>query len=568
MPKDWIVRPASPPPPESASWADLLGVSELTVRLLWQRGLMDMRAMDMFLSPGLRHLAQPGQWPGLDEAARLIARSLAAGETLAVWGDYDVDGVTSTALVLDFLRGRGFAPVAHIPDRLEHGYGMNVAGVEMLAAQGVRTLLTVDCGVADHAPVARARELGMTVVVTDHHLPDGELPPAHAVCNPRLGDCPCADLAGVGVIFFVMAAVNRLLDGAPSDMRRFLDLVALGTIADVVPLTGQNRILAKNGMLLVKDAARPGIAALKEVSGFAPQAALTAGHVGFGLAPRINAAGRLGAARDALDLLLAPDLDTARPLAARLDTMNTERRREEETIQAEALEQAEAMGDRPGFVLYAPHWHQGIIGIVASRVVDIHYRPTLLVCDDGDALKGSGRSISEVDLHAALDACAPLLIGFGGHRQAAGLRVAPANLDALRDAFDAAIAGQIGPTPLPPRLKVDMALGFGQVDYPLLKELELLQPFGAGNPEPLFASPPVEVLGIRFFGKDHAALDLRDQDAGVTLRAKAWRMAKTLPDALRGKRLKVAFTPKLDQYNGVSTIDLNVKDWLLLHGAQ
>jgi single-stranded-DNA-specific exonuclease len=386
-----------------------------------------------------------------------------------------------------------------------------------------------------------------------------------------VGDCTAApdlaDLAGVGVAFFLAAAAAAKLAeaGRPRvDVRPLLDMVALGTLADVVALRGQNRILAKNGLLLVAEAARPGIAALKEASGFAVGAALGAGQVTFGLAPRINAAGRMGEAETALQMLLAPDLDTARPLAARLDAMNRDRRREEERILEQALEQAaeQVAAGRLGLVLHQDDWHPGVIGIVASRVVEETYRPCLILCREGeDRLKGSGRSVREFDLHAGLTCCSDVLLGFGGHRQAAGLSLAPENLEALRERFHRTVEEALGPEPLTAGLRLDGDLPFTDIDFTLLKELELLQPFGPGNPEPVFASPPVRVGNRRVFGKNHVALELRDPDAGVTLKGKAWRQAEALGPEVVGRTMRLAFTPKIDRYNGVASIDLRIKDW-------
>lgn len=562
----WTLRRTDAPPPDATHIARLaasLNISELIAGLLWRRGYVSQEAMDRYLSPGLRHLAPPSAWPGLEEAARLLAQGLEQGLPFAVWGDYDVDGVTAAALVTDFLRQRGYAPIARLPLRMEEGYGLNVGGVEELAARGARLLLTVDCGISDIRAVARAKELGMVVVVSDHHLPGETLPPADALCNPRLCACPSPDLAGVGVAFFLMAALNRLLPGTPLDMRQFLDLVALGTLADVVPLSEQNRILVKNGLLLVAEAPRPGISALKEVSGFNPKAVLGAGKVVFGLAPRINAVGRLDDAAKALEMLLSPDVETALPLARELDACNTRRRDEEERIQKQALEQASAQADKLGLVLFSPDWHPGVVGIVASRVVEAVYKPTLLLCQqegpDGPLLKGSGRSIGECDLHQALSQCKELLLGFGGHRQAAGLSLAPEQLEPLREGFHQAVLEQVGPEPLSPRQFVDAELGFGRVDFTLLKELEMLQPYGMGNPEPVFISPPVQVLKHRVFSEKHVALNLRDMADNVILRGKAWRQADTLGPELAGATVRVAFTPKLDTYRGTPEIDLHIR---------
>ena len=563
MSKQWILPENGLPRETTRELAASLCISETIAGLLWRRGLDSAQAMDVFLSPGLRHLMRPDAIAGMAEAAPLLAQALTDGRSVAVWGDYDVDGITGTALLVDFLRGRGFTPRWHLPERTSEGYGLNFTGIETLARDGVDVLVTVDCGISDLEAVGRARELGLTVIVTDHHLPGPELPPAQVVVNPKLASGgPGTDLAGVGVAFFLAAALNRLLPGEPTDIRRLLDLVALGTLADVVPLRGQNRILAKNGLLLLAEASRPGVYALKEVCGHNPTASLTASQVTFGLAPRINAAGRMGRPDAALALLLAPDLDTARPLAAILDAENTRRRTEEDTILAEAMDQAKTQPDRFGLTLYGPHWHQGVIGIVASRVAEARYRPTLILTEDTSRglLKGSGRSIPECDLHALLTEIQDVLAGFGGHRQAAGLSILPENLPLLVERFEAAARSALGPVAPQPSLKVDGELSFEAVGATLVRELSLLEPFGCGNPEPVFASPPVTVVSRREFGDNHVVLSVRDVEAGVTLRAKAWRMADAIGPEWTGTLARIAYSPKITYFSGVPEIELRLRD--------
>jgi len=346
-------------------------------------------------------------------------------------------------------------------------------------------------------------------------------------------------------------------------VRSVLDLVALGSLADVVPLSTQNRILAKNGLLVLAQGHRPGLAALKEAAGFERNAALDAGQVVFGLAPRINASSRMAHGQLALDMLLAKDVETARPLAAKLDKLNQERRSEEARILEQALAQADEQLDKVGLVLFGEDWSPGVIGIVASRVVEAHYRPTVMLCQDQGVVKGSGRSIPECDIHGSLVECADCFQRFGGHRQAAGLTLNPGALASFRTLFNEAVVRQLGPAPIVPRLRVDRTLPFKDIDFTLLKELELLEPHGMGNPRPVFASPPVRVREARFFGRDkaHANLELRDETGGVTLRGKAWRKAKELPADLRDSLLRVAFTPQIDRYNGLAAIDLHIRDW-------
>lgn len=568
--KVWTFRKRRDGAPEPAGLADTLGISPRLASLLWRRNLNGTDDMGLFLSPLLRHLARPEAWPGVSAAADLLMEGLQAGKRLTVWGDYDVDGVTGTALVIQVLRHHGFTVEWHLPDRQAEGYGLNTDHVEQLAAAGVDMLLTVDCGISDTAAVARARELGMRVVISDHHLPPEKLPDADVLCNPRLGDSPCASLAGVGVAFFLMAEINARLaaQGRPRfDMRTTLDLVALGTLADMAALEGQNRILVKNGLLKLAEARRPGVAELKVVSGFQPLAFLGAGQVVFSLAPRINAAGRMADAALALELLCCDEHDRAADLARQLDAHNAERRHEEERIVEEARVQAEACLSDPALVLAGADWNQGVIGIVASRMVELYNKPALVLCADGDTLKGSGRSVGPFDLHRGLSRCADVLVSYGGHRMAAGVRVEPGRLDEFRGRFLAEVRAELGDKPVPPTLTLDGELDFAAAsDFTFLKELEILQPFGVGNPEPVFASPPLTVRRRRLFGpqRNHVNLELQDESCGVILHAKAWRQADALPTSLEGKRLRLAYSPSIDMYNGVASVDVKIRDMEML----
>ena len=567
--KIWKFRDSSETGACPGGWADKLGVPQVVADLLWQRGLNTQGSMDMFLSPGLRFLAPPESWPGMKQAADTLEQGIREGRNILIWGDYDVDGITGATLMLQTLRFHGIPATVHLPDRRTEGYGLNIPGIEQLAKdEGPGILLTVDCGISDVAAIARAKELGFTVVVTDHHMPPETLPQADAITNPRLDEeNPCPHLAGVGVAFFLMADLNSRLEpltGKRMDMRKVLDLVALGTLADMVSLTGQNRILVKNGLLKIAEARRPGLAELKGASGFSPVAALGAGQVVFNLAPRINAAGRLGNPSLAHDMLLTDSHDDAARLAQALTALNDERRAEEDRIYQEAVAQAEADPNHQGFVLYGENWHQGVIGIVASRIVEAYYRPVLILCADGATLKGSGRSIQEFDLHAGLSQCADLLVGFGGHRQAAGLRMLPERLDDLRKRFDEVIRAELGEAVLTPSLKIDAELPFAQAsDFIVLKGLELLQPFGIGNPEPIFTSLPLRVRKRRTFGhtREHVALEVTEEQSGITLQAKAWRQADQLPESLQGQRIRLAYTPGINAYNGIASVELRIRDW-------
>jgi single-stranded-DNA-specific exonuclease len=561
------------PPPEAAlaqsrqeAIARRLDVSPLIVHLMTLRGMASESDMDRFLSPGLRYLHPLDRWPGIEAGAELLARAVAEGRSIAVWGDYDVDGITATALVKDFMASKGVDIVHYIPDRLDFGYGLHLDGIRDLAGRGVDVLLTVDCGIANIEEIREARALGMQVVVTDHHLPGQELPPADVIINPKLGGWPSPNLSGVGVGFLLMGAVNRRLADSPTDIRDFLDLVALGTVADVVPLDEQNRILVKNGLLLIKEGRRPGIQALKEISGMSPEEGVGTGAIGFALAPRINAAGRIGDPDLAVRLLLEKNRAEARSLADQLDKLNTKRKFEEQRILEEAITQAESQLHLPGLVLHSEHWHSGIIGIVASRIVERFHRPCLILTKENGIFKGSGRSTPTFDLYQALVACKQCLHKFGGHRQAAGLKLEPFQLGKLKEMFARAVEDQLGADPERPVLELDAELPFSGIDHTLLKELDLLQPYGQGNPRPIFLSPPLTVLRHRFFSqKKHLELHLSDTTDGTSMRAVAWRQGEKWQDrAMEGRSLRIAYTPRLSKFHGLLQIELAVQEILAM----
>ncbi len=555
--------------PSHVELADKLGISTLFLQLLKLRGFFDEKDIQDFLSPNLRLLAPLEAWPGVMECAEKLVNTVASGKKLAVWGDYDVDGITSTCLVADVLEWHGFSIVPHIPDRVKEGYGLNKASLDKLRQMGVEAILTVDCGISDCESIDYAKKIGMTVIISDHHLPPEVLPNADAICNPRLADCPCPYLAGVGVAFFLMCAVNIKLQKITQkkfDMRQVLDLVALGTLADVVLLNGQNRILVKNGLLKIAEATRFGLAALKSVCNYDAVAKLGAGQVVFTIAPRINAAGRMGSANLALDLLRAKDMENAMRLARELDTMNCDRRKEEESVYEEARAMAIAQKGNAGLVLYSSDWHNGIIGIVASRIVEEFYCPTLILCNGTRGIKGSGRSIKEFHLHEGLVKISDILTSYGGHKLAAGLSLEPENLDELRTRFDKVVRESLGDEMPTPSLNIDGELDFEWASKAtFLNELELLQPFGMGNAQPIFASPPLFVKNVRPFGmqKNHALFEVVDENSGITLFAKAWGKADEYKN-LGSKNIKIAYTPVFNKYNRVTSIELHIKDMYII----
>lgn len=565
----WRARGDGARPP--AALAEALQISPAFLNVLWRRGYRDEKSLEAYLSPRPGSLTNPSKWPQIPRAAKILADALIAGKKLVVWGDYDADGVTAAALTLDILAAHDIEAAYHLPHRLKEGYGLNLAELEKLAARGYQVLLTVDCGISDAKIIEKAERLGMTVVVSDHHLPPPALPPATAIVNPRMeGDWPCPDLAGVGVAFYLMAAVNALL--APVTGKRYkmddvLDLVALGTIADMMPLTGENRILAKAGMEKIRKGLRPGIAALKRTAGMTASARLNQEQIAFGLAPRINAVGRMSDPAEALELLRERDYLNAQKRAEAIARYNEERKTEEKRAFGEALKQASELLEKKRYealALLGEDWAPGIAGIVAARVSETFGMPAAVLCPDGDNLKGSARAWGNFDLYRGLADVADLLLGFGGHKKAAGLRLRPENLDAFRRAFSDSAKRQNAGEEFTPEILTDGELNFKTACDPIfLRELELMEPFGEGNEEPVFVSPPVVITSRRPLGHtgEHVKLRLKDVAVGCEYEAKAWRLANAFPASLINIPIRVAYSPRLDEYRGMPTIDLGVKDW-------
>jgi single-stranded-DNA-specific exonuclease len=476
-----------------------LRIEPLAARVLACRGLGDPADVERFLACRLADLPDPFLLRGMDRAVDRLQRAIEQGERIALYGDYDVDGVTSTALLASFLKAAGADVVTYVPHRLVEGYGLNTEAVRRLAAGGARLLVSLDCGITSVEEVRAAAELGVDAVIVDHHTVPVELPAAVAILNPHQPGCPYPykPLAAVGVTFCLTVALRKRLREAgrfgaarpEPNLRASLDLVALGTVADVVALTGVNRILVRWGLEELARTQRPGLRALKRVAGIAEGAPVTAGQVGFRLGPRINAAGRLDDASRGVRLLLETDAQAAAALADELDRENKSRQEIERQILEEALELAEARvaaGAR-GLVLGRPGWHPGVVGIVASRVVERFHRPTVLVGFTGGVGKGSGRSIESFHLYDALAHCAPHLTKFGGHKHAAGVTVDPAALAAFQEAFEGYAAARVRDEDLVPRCRIEGRFGPEEVSERSARALEQLAPFGAGHPEPLFA---------------------------------------------------------------------------------
>jgi single-stranded-DNA-specific exonuclease len=537
---------------------------ELVAQILCNRGLSQTQDIVSFLDPALSRLLPPSGLQDLSVAASRLARAVTQGETVAVYGDYDVDGLTATAVLRHFLENLGARVISYIPNRLTQGYGLHAPALAELA-QKADLLVTVDCGISNAAEVAQARALGLDIIVTDHHEPPRELPPALAVINPKRLDCgyPFKELAGVGVALNLVLGLRACLREQgwfayrpEPNIKDYLDLVALGTAADVVPLTGMNRIIVSHGLAILAESRRPGIQALKEV------ACLTNGFislrdVAFKLAPRLNAAGRLGQSRAALELLLTEDRGQARELARYLDKLNRERQAEQADILAAAELQIHQQGfrDRPALVLAAADWHPGIIGIVAAKLVERFHRPVALLTTENGVGRGSARSVAAFDLFAGLSACREHLIQFGGHTAAAGFSLDLDRLESFREAFENIVLDSLGADPGPPDLTLDAEVNLAQLDDDFFFHLNRLRPFGPGNPPPVLACLQAQLLDSRVVGRKHLKMKLA-QDGQVHT-AIAFDQASLHP--LRG-RYDIAFTPQLNFYQGRPQPELLVLD--------
>lgn len=501
-----------------------LGVSATMATVLANRGASDPDAARGFLEPSLGRLHNPLAMRGMTDAIYSIALAVREGRRILVWSDYDVDGVTGAVLLVDFLRRHTSKVGYHIPHRIDDGYGLEAGAIRRHAAAGVSLIITVDCGISNVLEVREARALGVDVVISDHHEPPSELPPANAVLNPRRPGCryPFKSLAGVGIAFKLAQALARLLGPGmhPDDDERllsYLDLVALGTVADIAPLLGENRVLVHHGLAVLGASPRPGVRALLETAKIEKRP-LRASQISFGLGPRINAAGRLDRADSAVELFLTDDLRRARQLADLLERQNLRRREIEAQIRAEARRLVE---DPPGLladsvlVLAAPDWHPGVIGIVAAKIAELYSRPALLISTGHDPGKGSARSIAEIDLYARLRDCHRLFTSLGGHSHAAGFSIRAEKIPALRRELNRDAAGATRLPPATRRIDVDALLPLRDIGPALAGELRRLAPFGHMNPEPTFGTRGVRLSQPpRTVGNNHLRLTLVQKSNG------------------------------------------------------
>ena len=563
-PKAWVLR--SPAAPEHAlHLAAELGISETFATLLANRGFETVEEVQSFLQPSLANLLDAFTMRDMVPAVERISKAVDAREPVLVYGDYDVDGITATALLTSALASLGARVDYFIPDRIRDGYGLSTRGIDVARRRRIKLIVTADCGITANAEVELAARNGIEVIITDHHEPLGELPKAAAILNPKRRDCPYAfkELAGVGVVLkFVQGLAQHRPGTLPSGfVTDNLDLVALGTIADVVPLRGENRIFAKLGLERICDSKRPGLVALKEVAGLTTRR-VESGHVAYILAPRINAAGRLGNAESGVRLLLSTSAPEAITIAEGLEEDNTTRKKIDESTLDEALDQLRTGGPElpPAIVLWSDRWHPGVLGIVASRLMERFHRPTVLVSADEDEGKGSGRSIPGFDLCQALQECRDLLVGFGGHSYAAGLTIRGEHLPAFRDRLCAVVAGRLTSEDYIPKLSIDGPLALDACDERLVQFLDRLSPFGIGNSEPLFVAQDVELAQPpSVVSRNHLKLWVRQNGREIDcIGFGMGHLAGPIRNA--AGRLAIAFVPTLNVWQNRARLQLKLRD--------
>ncbi len=542
---------------------DTLMLPEAVCRLLASRGYGDPDAAKRFLRPRLEQVEGAGTLHDAPRAVSRIADAIRAQETIFVHGDYDVDGMSSTALLTRVLRGLGAQHVVpFVPNRLTDGYDLGAAGVLAAREAGATLVVTCDCGTSAVAPVAELIAAGVDVIITDHHLPGSELPAAYAICNPRHPSCASTDkdLAAVGVAYKLALSLCDAMGVSPALAHRQLDLVALATIADVAPLRGENRVLVRYGLKLLAETTHPGLRALLRSSGLDAKP-LTAGRVGFVLAPRLNAAGRIADAKLGLRLLLAEREDEANVIARELEELNRARQELDRRVLDEAMRQVESphMRDRFAHVLHHDGWHAGVIGIVASRIVEQTARPAVLVAVDQGIGKGSGRSISAFDLHSALGECRDLFVRYGGHRAAAGLTMSAEQLPNFVERFDAVAQSRMSADDLTPELRVDLDVPIDAIGDDLEKLLKHFEPFGIGNPAPMFRTAGVRLSAPpKRIGSD--GLRLSFDMARGSIDGIGWGLAPRASLFDVSRAVDVAFRLERDEYRGVSRLQLRVAD--------
>lgn len=550
---------------EAEQLAEELGISSLLGQLLLNRGITALDTAERFLLPDLEHLHDPFLFTGMEQAVKRIRRAVANQEYVLIYGDYDVDGITSIALMVRVLAK--YLPgklLYYIPKRLEEGYGLHLSSLDKALSKGVSLIITVDCGISAATEAGYLMERGIDLIITDHHEPQDLLPQACALIDPKIpgSGYPFAQLAGVGVAFKLLQGLSRLMPEIRERLFENLDLVAFGTVADIVPLLEENRILVKYGLERLNKTQNIGMQALIDVLGFRNRE-INCGHIGYVLAPRINAAGRLGNPSIGVKLFLTKDPAQAALLAKELDNENQNRQEIENCVLAEAQAQLNAeprLAEEHAIVLAGEGWHLGVIGIVASRLVELYHKPVILIGIEGDEGRGSGRSIPGFNLFQAIESCGDLLLKFGGHEFAAGLSIRRDQLPGFKEAFLKLAKTQLTPDDLLPTLKIESLVELSGVTLDLARELERLAPCGPSNPTPVLGCKSLSLVGYKSVGENGKHLKVKVKRENTVREGIGFNLGFLFEELASSQEVDLAFSLEENNWNGYNTVQLNLKD--------
>ena len=536
-------------------------INKLLATILVNREITEKSQIEKFLNPKRNDFYNPYEMPDMEKAIERIIKAIENKEKIIIYGDYDVDGITSVTVLKSFLEERGIHVSEYIPNRLEEGYGLNKKAVEYIAKQGNQLMITVDCGISAIEEVEYANKLGIETIVTDHHEPGEELPKAIAVVDTKRKDnkYPFRNLAGVGVVFKLIQAISQRLDLPEKEYLKYLDIVCIGTISDIVPLVDENRVIVKLGLKLVEQTKNLGLKAILEASGYSK---IDSNTISFGVAPRINACGRMGHQEEALKLFLSKDGEEVQELTQKLNEYNRLRQETEKQIYNESIIQIEEkdLADRNTIVVMGKGWHHGVIGIVSSRITELYFKPSILLCEEEDYGKGSGRSIPGFDLYEALTQCKDTIDKFGGHSMAVGINVKKEKFEEFKEKLEK-IAKEKHTEEIVPILKIDALINLDEIDKEMVESLKELEPFGEANKMPLFAFKNLKIDSIRALSEGkHLKLTLKD-DRNI-VNAIGFNLGELSTEYKIGDKIDVVGNLEINSFNGVDNIQINMKDMM------
>ena len=542
-----------------AEISEKYNISKLVATILVNKNIIEDEKIKLFLNPTRNNFHNPLLMPDMEIALDRIIKAIDNNEKVIIYGDYDVDGITSTTVLKSFLEERGLHTDSYIPNRLDEGYGLNNEALDKIAKQGYNLMITVDCGISAINEIEYANKLGIETIVTDHHEPGESLPNAIAVVDAKRKDnaYPCRDLAGVGVVFKLIQAIGQKLNLDEKEYLKYLDIVCVGTISDIVPLIDENRVIAKLGLMLVEQTRNIGLKSILMSSGYKK---VDSNTISFGVAPRINASGRMGHQEEALELFLSKNIQEVRELTQKLNGYNTTRQEIERDIFNEAVKKIESenLADSNVIVVAGNGWHHGVIGIVASKITEIYFKPTILLSFDGNIGKGSGRSIPGFDLHNALTRCESSLQKFGGHAMAVGVTVEKDKLSEFREGI-AKIANEENIQEIVPIINIDAEINLNDISKEAVQSLQDLEPFGEGNKMPLFAFKNLKIDSIRALSEGkHLKLTL--QDNNHIINAIGFNMGEMANEYIIGDKIDVVGVLEINTFGGVDSVQINLRD--------